>query len=76
MQSLQFTILGYGLTETSPVCCILEKGSKKYMSSGKPVPNTEMKVINRDTGATLGPDEPGEICIRGPQVIMFTNPID
>lgn len=61
---------GYGLTETSPVCCILEKGSNKYMSSGKPIPNTEMKIINRDTGTSLGPDEPGEVCVRGPQVML------
>ncbi|KAJ9590143.1 hypothetical protein L9F63_016728, partial [Diploptera punctata] len=61
---------GYGLTETSPVCSLMEKGSKKYMSSGKPLPSTEMKVINRETGVSLGPDEPGEVCVRGPQVML------
>ncbi|KAJ4444145.1 hypothetical protein ANN_05934, partial [Periplaneta americana] len=61
---------GYGLTETSPVVCVSEKGSKKYTSSGRPIPNTEMKVINRDTGENLGIGQPGEICIRGPQVML------
>ncbi|PSN32296.1 putative 4-coumarate--CoA ligase 3 [Blattella germanica] len=61
---------GYGLTETSPVCCILEKGSTKYVSSGKPIPNTEMKIINRETGENLGPNENGEVCVKGPQVML------
>ncbi|KDR16255.1 probable 4-coumarate--CoA ligase 3 isoform X2 [Zootermopsis nevadensis] len=61
---------GYGLTESSPVACILEKGSTKYTSSGKPIPNTEMKIINMDTNMNLGPGEAGEVCIRGPQVMM------
>lgn len=67
--TLQFT-QGYGLTESSPVVSILEKGSHKYTSSGKPVPNTEMKVVNRENNTNLGPGESGEICIRGPQVML------
>jgi long-chain acyl-CoA synthetase len=59
---------GYGLTESSPVACMLEIGSSNYTSSGKPVPNTEMKVMNMDTKMNLGPGKSGEICIRGPQV--------
>jgi acyl-CoA synthetase (AMP-forming)/AMP-acid ligase II len=38
------------------------------MSSGKPVPNTEMKIMNMDTKMNLGPREVGEVCVRGPQV--------
>jgi acyl-CoA synthetase (AMP-forming)/AMP-acid ligase II len=67
--NLQFT-QGYGLTESSPVVSILEKGSCKYTSSGKPVPNTEMKVVNRENNTNLGPGESGEICVRGPQVML------
>jgi long-chain acyl-CoA synthetase len=62
------SVAGYGLTESSPAVTILEKGSSKYTSSGKPIPNTEMKVMNMETKRNLGPGEPGEICIRGPQV--------
>lgn len=65
---ITFSVSGYGLTECSPVACALERGSTKYMSSGKPVPNTEMKIMNMDTKMNLGPREVGEVCVRGPQV--------
>jgi len=61
-------VSGYGLTESSPVVSILETGSSKYTSSGKPIPNTEMKVVNKDNKTNVGPGETGEICVRGPQV--------
>jgi long-chain acyl-CoA synthetase len=66
---ISISIPGYGLTESSPAATVLEKGSTKYTSCGKPIPNTEMKVMNMDTKMNLGPGEPGEVCIRGPQVI-------
>lgn len=61
---------GYGLTESSPAATVLEKGSTKYISCGKPIPNTEVKIINMDTNMNLGPGEAGEVCIRGPQVMV------
>jgi len=67
--NIRFT-QGYGLTESSPVVSILEKGSSKYTSSGKPVPNTEMKVVNKENKTNVGPGESGEICVRGPQVML------
>jgi long-subunit acyl-CoA synthetase (AMP-forming) len=66
---ITISVPGYGLTESSPAASVLEKGSSKYMSCGKPIPNTEMKIINVDTNVNLGPGEAGEVCIRGPQVI-------
>jgi len=62
------SVSGYGLTESSPVVSISEKGKTKYTSSGKPIPNTEMKVVNRENNTNLGPGKSGEICVRGPQV--------
>lgn len=40
-------------------------------SLGKPVPNTEVKVTSIDDreGAPLGPNEMGELLVRGPQVM-------
>ncbi|HET6892794.1 MAG TPA: AMP-binding protein, partial [Pyrinomonadaceae bacterium] len=32
-------------------------------------PNTECKVVDLETGATLGPNQEGEICVRGPQIM-------
>jgi acyl-CoA synthetase (AMP-forming)/AMP-acid ligase II len=62
---------GYGLTETSPVTHATRSGDpqKKLAGIGPPLPNTEVKVADLTTGAELGPNQEGEICIRGPQVM-------
>ena len=62
---------GYGLTETSPVTHGMRVGShaNKPASIGPPVPNTEVRVVNVETGADCGPNEEGEIWVRGPQVM-------
>jgi acyl-CoA synthetase (AMP-forming)/AMP-acid ligase II len=62
---------GYGLTETSPVTHGARADGPRISlgSIGPPVPNTEAKVADVVTGAELGPDEEGEICVRGPQVM-------
>src|SRR5207237_920900 len=38
-------------------------------TGGPLVPNTECPIVNAATGADLGPDEDGELLIRGPQVM-------
>jgi acyl-CoA synthetase (AMP-forming)/AMP-acid ligase II len=62
---------GYGLTETSPVTHAARAGSARLKASGigPPVPNTEAKVVDLATGTALGPNQEGEICVRGPQVM-------
>jgi acyl-CoA synthetase (AMP-forming)/AMP-acid ligase II len=62
---------GYGLTETSPVthCVRVARATESGGSVGQPLPNTEAKVVDVATGATLGPRQEGEICMRGPQVM-------
>jgi acyl-CoA synthetase (AMP-forming)/AMP-acid ligase II len=62
---------GYGLTETSPVTHAARAGSARLKASGigPPVPNTEAKVVDLATGMALGPNQEGEICVRGPQVM-------
>jgi acyl-CoA synthetase (AMP-forming)/AMP-acid ligase II len=62
---------GYGMTETSPVThsTPLNSSQVKLGSVGVPAPNTECKVIDLETGAVLGPDKEGEICVRGPQIM-------
>lgn len=59
---------GYGLTETSPVVAAGSPGRYKVGTVGKPVPNTEIRIIGED-GKTLPPTENGEILVRGPGVM-------
>ncbi len=59
---------GYGLTETSPVVAINPPGGIQQGTVGLPMPDTDCKVIDED-GNTLPTGEPGELCIRGPQVM-------
>jgi acyl-CoA synthetase (AMP-forming)/AMP-acid ligase II len=62
---------GYGLTETSPAVQITpaEAADAKAGSVGPCVPNTESKIVDVETGAELGANLEGEICVRGPQVM-------
>jgi acyl-CoA synthetase (AMP-forming)/AMP-acid ligase II len=62
---------GYGLTETSPVTHATRPGDAglKPAGIGPPAPNTEVKIVDVATRAELGPNQEGEICIRGPQVM-------
>jgi len=60
---------GYGLSETSPsASCNLVTSQAFTGSVGVPIPNTEMKIID-DDGHEVPPGQPGEIAIRGPQVM-------
>jgi long-chain acyl-CoA synthetase len=60
---------GYGLTETSPVVSINPVGKVRPGTIGTPLPDTEVKVID-DQGRNLPTGEPGELCVRGPQVMV------
>lgn len=62
---------GYGMTETSPVTHSSppEREKVKFGSVGVPAPNTECKIVSLDDGASLGPNQEGEVCVRGPQVM-------
>ncbi len=60
---------GYGLTEASPVVCLNPVRSPKLGTVGLPVPSTEV-AIRDDHGNNLAIGEPGEICVRGPQVMQ------
>jgi len=63
-------IQGYGLTETSPVTHANPIEAAVIESIGRPVPGTEDKIVDLETGTKTLPDgEVGEICVRGPQVM-------
>ncbi|MFM7636653.1 MAG: AMP-binding protein, partial [Crocinitomicaceae bacterium] len=59
----------YGLSETSPAATINPiNGTHRRGSIGLPLPNTEIKLFD-DNGKEVGVGEPGEIGIKGPQVM-------
>ncbi len=60
---------GYGLTETSPIVTSNDPKNPRKNTIGLALPNTELKVINPD-GETLSSGEAGELCVRGPQVML------
>jgi long-chain acyl-CoA synthetase len=61
---------GYGLTETSPFASYNHLLRHKPGSVGTPIEGVEMKVVALDSGAELPPGEPGEILVRGHNVML------
>lgn len=63
-------IEGYGLTETSPVTHANPIwGYRKIGTIGVPIPDTDAKVVDSNSGEELPIGEIGEIIIKGPQVM-------
>ncbi|MDO9603387.1 AMP-binding protein [Hydrogenophaga sp.] len=61
---------GYGLTETSPVVSFNPlAGTPRDGSIGIPAPGTDVRLVN-DAGQDVPPAAPGEIWVRGPQVML------
>ncbi len=64
---------GYGLTEASPLVAanpLWQGGVRKSGSIGVPLPATDVRVVDVETGTrTLPPGQPGELAVRGPQVM-------
>jgi long-chain acyl-CoA synthetase len=63
---------GYGLTEASPVTHANPyQGRRKIGSIGLPRPDTDAKIVDLETGEKDLPlGEGGELCVRGPQVML------
>lgn len=62
-------IEAYGLTETSPAVCINRPDQLDFNGAiGLPVSSTEISIRN-DSGDEVPVGEPGELCVRGPQVM-------
>ena len=60
---------GYGLSETSPVVCCNRLDLDEFSGTiGYPVPSTEVEA-RRPDGTSAPQGEPGELCVRGPQVM-------
>ena len=60
---------GYGLSETSPsASCNLVTATEYTGTIGVPLPNTTLKLLD-DDGREVSAGQPGEIAIKGPQVM-------
>ncbi len=60
---------GYGLSETSPSVTCNPVDSKAYSGNiGLPLPGTDIRLLD-DDGREVAPGQPGEIAIKGPQVM-------
>ncbi len=62
---------GYGLSEASPVLSVALPGDIAEGSVGVPVPGTEIRIVNQETGEDVAHDgnKVGEIVARGPQIM-------
>jgi len=61
----------YGMTETSALITMNPHlGRKQLGSIGLPLLNTDIRIIDPDTGKISEPGQPGEICVKGPQVMV------
>jgi acyl-CoA synthetase (AMP-forming)/AMP-acid ligase II len=62
---------GYGMTEASPATHVTTEdvARRKPGSIGRPVANTESRVVDPETGRDVVPGVDGEIWVRGPQVM-------
>ena len=70
-----YIIEGYGLSETSPVLTLNPPGG--YTGKiGIPIPATDIKILD-DEGNELAMGEAGEICAKGPQIMVgYWNRLD
>lgn len=65
-----YLLEGYGLTECSPLVSVNPYDITCHTGSiGLPVPSTDVRIVDEEDHDVL-PGEPGELCVRGPQVMV------
>lgn len=60
---------GYGLTESTVGIIITPPGQQRVGSVGKVLPYISTKIRDLDTGKSVGPNEVGELCVKGSMVM-------
>lgn len=60
---------GYGTTETSPVISTCYPGSHKPGSIGRPIPNTQVRILDIHTDKILGANQEGKVFVKGDLVM-------
>jgi acyl-CoA synthetase (AMP-forming)/AMP-acid ligase II len=69
MQAKSKVLEVYGMTETSPLLTANPYyGKKKIGTVGLPLPDTDIRLVDIETGKQVELGKPGEIICRGPQV--------
>ncbi|WP_250696043.1 long-chain-fatty-acid--CoA ligase FadD [Escherichia coli] len=68
----QYLLEGYGLTECAPLVSVNPYDIDYHSGSiGLPVPSTEAKLVDDDDNDNeVPPGQPGELCVKGPQVML------
>jgi long-chain acyl-CoA synthetase len=62
-------LVGYGLTETSPVLSCRRPWANRRGSAGRPLADTALKIVDPESRRTLAIGERGLVLARGPQVM-------
>jgi len=60
---------GYGATETSPVISVNSHENNRPGSTGKVLPNIQVRIENFETGKECAAGEVGKILVKGPSVM-------
>ena len=63
-------LVGYGLTETSPVTNVRRLDRNLRTSSGPPMPATENRIVDPETRQPLPTGQRGLVLVRGPQIML------
>jgi acyl-CoA synthetase (AMP-forming)/AMP-acid ligase II len=63
-------IQGYGMTELSPLTHVVPHRTPRPGAVGITAPNTMTRIVDPETGQDCGPDQPGEVWVKGPQVMI------
>src|SRR5262249_58027985 len=63
-------IEGYGLTETSPLTHANPIERARAGSIGLPLPDTDARIVEMESGCDVAPGQGGELRIRRPQVML------
>ncbi|EDV23260.1 uncharacterized protein TRIADDRAFT_37979 [Trichoplax adhaerens] len=67
--NLQLIYQGFGMTETTGACHFPPPG-KRIDTIGYPLPSMECKIVDSESKKLMGPNEVGELRVRGPNVML------
>jgi long-chain acyl-CoA synthetase len=69
-------VVGYGLTETAPVLSARRPWRNLRGAAGQPIPLTEIKIVDPETGHEMPQGSKGVVLARGPQIMegYYKNP--